>query len=644
AGALGEADAVVEVRKAFYIEPKLPLEVTAGDVIDVPVAMVNGTAQPLQVAFSASVGSGLALATKSGDHGGALAADGRGRDYVEIEARPWNGKVDVRFTADAGGARDEVRRTIPVVPLGFPMEVAAGGRLAPGGSVTQRVVIPESVEPTSIRADAVVYPTPLASLQEALARLLQEPCGCFEQTSSTSYPNVMVMQYLKTHPGADGAVVARAADLLDRGYKRLTGFECKTKGYEWFGTDPGHEALTAYGLLQFTDMASVYPVDAAMLERTRGWLLERRDGKGGFTHIQRALHTWAGPDVSDMYITWALLEAGIRENLEKEVAHAREMAAASSDPYVIALGANILLDARDGASDTLLAKLVPFQKEDGRIGGATTSVVCSGGEALDIETTSLAVLAWLRTPAHTAHVEKAMTWLTGVCKGGSFGSTQSTVLALRAVLAYDAAHATPKAPGTLVLSIDGAVIDEVPFTTASQGAIRFPAFAEALKPGAHAVELRMVGGSDMPYSLSVKYSALTPPSSDRCKVRLATALGKAEVREGETVDLSVELANATDQALPMAVAIVGLPAGLEARPERLKELVRSGQVDAYETRGRELVFYKTSMAAKERVKLALDLVAAVPGRYTGPASRAYLYYTAEDVAWVSGLGVRVARP
>ena len=35
--------------------------------------------------------------------------------------------------------------------------------------------------------------------------------------------------------------------LLD-GYKRLIGFETSTKGYEWFGESPGHEALTAYGI------------------------------------------------------------------------------------------------------------------------------------------------------------------------------------------------------------------------------------------------------------------------------------------------------------------------------------------------------------------------------------------------------------
>jgi uncharacterized protein YfaS (alpha-2-macroglobulin family) len=87
-----------------------------------------------------------------------------------------------------------------------------------------------------------VYPTPLANMTQALARLIQDPNGCFEQTSSTTYPLVMAQQYFTTHTGIDPATIQKSNDILARGYKRLIGFECKGGGYEWFGQDPGHEA------------------------------------------------------------------------------------------------------------------------------------------------------------------------------------------------------------------------------------------------------------------------------------------------------------------------------------------------------------------------------------------------------------------
>ncbi len=39
--------------------------------------------------------------------------------------------------------------------------------------------------------------------------------------------------------------------------------------------------------------------------------------------------------------------------------------------------------------------------------------------------------------------------------------------------------------------------------------------------------------------------------------------------------------------------------------------------------------------------LSVSLIAAVPGTFSGPASRAYLYYTEEDKQWVDGLGVEI---
>src|SRR5262249_143657 len=150
-----------------------------------------------------------------------------------------------------------------------------------------------------------------------------------------------------THTGVDPKIVKRAQDLLERGYKRLTSYECKELGYEWFGGDPGHEALTAYGFMEFTDMAQVFPVDGAMLKRTQSWLLSRRDGKGGFPRNPRALDTFGGapPEITNAYITWALSQAKVPD-LDTEVTALKKEAISTNDPYLLALIAGVLLDVR----------------------------------------------------------------------------------------------------------------------------------------------------------------------------------------------------------------------------------------------------------------------------------------------------------
>ena len=47
------------------------------------------------------------------------------------------------------------------------------------------------------------------------------------------------------------------------------------------------------------------------------------------------------------------------------------------------------------------------------------------------------------------------------------------------------------------------------------------------------------------------------------------------------------------------------------------------------------------MEPNGKVRVPLSLIAAVPGSYSGPASRAYLYYGDEDKVWVDGVKAQI---
>jgi len=643
-GTLGTGSIQIESVEPFYLEPKLPLEVTSGDEIKLPLGVVNATGTSLVDGKIEATGH-ESLQIESPVMPLSLQPLARIRKMMAIQVGPHNGPAEFTLTANAGPYADKVTRKLMVKPQGFPIEEGFGGLLVPGGTVSNDIKIPAELVPGSITTKAVVYPTPLANLTEALARLIREPYGCFEQTSSTTYPLVMAQQYFMSHQGIDPELVRRSNEALARGYDRLVGFECKSQGYEWFAADPGHEALTAYGLLEFTDMAQVREVDAAMLERTTKWLLGTRDGKGGFSRARRALHTWiVDAECANAYITWALLETGTKEDLSSEVDWIRKAAEKSDNTYVVALGANVLGLAGDtDGANRLLDKLAGKQTDDGSLKDATTSIVGSGGESLKIETTSLALLAWLKNPRYAANVEKAMKYLAEVCKGGRFGSTQSTVLALKAIVEYDKSRAKPKAPGSLQLVVDGKAVGEpAKFTKETQGAIELPDFAAAMTPGKHEIQVKMDGGSDMPYSIAVEYNTLKPASAEACKVHLTTKLRDTQIDEGAVTEAQVVVVNRTGKPIPTPVAIVGIPGGLEVRHDQLKELVKAEKIAAYEVLGRDVVLYWRSLKAEQRVELPISLVAAIPGTYTGPASRAYLYYTDEHKHWNDGLKVEIA--
>lgn len=640
AGAIGSGSTLLESVNPFYLEPKLPLEVTQGDRILLPVACVNTTSSALG-RVNMTVETKFSTNSPSPDQKLTLAAAARRRTLVELQAGAHNGPFDVTIAATAGPFSDRVTRRITVRPGGFPLEVAAGGLLDAGLTARHDIVIPADMVAGSFASKIDVYPTPLASMTEALQALIREPCGCFEQTSSTVYPLIMAQQYFLSHQGVPASLIEQSTEILNRGYDRLRGFECKSGGFEWFGADPGHDALTAYGLMEFTDMSAVRPVDPALLERTRTWLLSQRDGHGTFARKTHTYHVWlAEPEVSTAYNTWALLSAGVDANLSTEVNWIRNAAERTENTYVMALGANVLRLAGDSTA-ALLDRLAGKQTDNGSLNGATVSVIGSTGEALAIETTALAALAWLKDPSFTANVEKAIRYLAEQCKAGRFGSTQSTILALKAIIAYDQSRAFPKSPGQLDLVVDGRPVgNPVKFGVDTQGAISLPNLP-LLPAGKHSIEIRMTGGSQMPYSVAARFSRLKPDSAEACKLHLEVKLASQKLTEGAVTEARVVVVNRSNETVPTPTAIIGLPGGLEVRHDQLKELVKAGTIAAYEVLGREVVLYWRALLPEARVTLPLSLVAAIPGTYTGPASRAYLYYTAEHKQWTDGLRVEI---
>ena len=641
-GALGAGDALISSVEPFYIEPKMPLEASVGDVIELPVAMVNASDKNISQANLLVKGEGLNIQQVDSIK---LNAGERVRQIVRIKVDK-AGLFPLVISAAAGPFADRVTRTLVVKPNGFPVNVNHGGLVGPGNGFEVEVEIPTAIEGGSMVGVAKVYPSPLANMEEALNALLRQPYGCFEQTSSSTYPLVMAQQYFMSHQGVAPEKIAKAKSLLDQGYKKLIGFESKDKGYEWFGANPAHEALTAYGLMEFVDMAKVMPVDNAMIERTRNWLLDRRDGKGGFKRNDKALDSFgsAPAPTTNAYIVWSLLESGESPStLTVEIAAIKEQALKSEDSYVIALAANILYMANDpSAAQKLSQKLVDAVNTQGAVAKADTSITRSGGDSLAIETTSLALLAWLKEDARwAANTETSMKWLFERSQSGRFGSTQSTILALKAINAYDAARAKPKKAGTVQLLIDGEAFGKpVAFDKDSKGAIELPDFAASLTPGKHTLALRMNDGSEMPFALEVGYNSSLPVSSDNTLITVSTTLSTNKIIEGEPLEMQVSVSVGNEIA-PTPIAIIGIPAGLDVQHDKLKELVGADRISSYEVIGREVILYWRALQANETRDIPINLVASVPGSFAGPASRTYLYYTDEYKHWVAGQKVEV---
>jgi hypothetical protein len=287
--------------------------------------------------------------------------------------------------------------------------------------------------------------------------------------------------------------------------------------------------------------------------------------------------------------------------------------------------------------------------------GATASVTNSTGVALEIESTALAVLGWLKANEagqFRPNVDTACKWIGSKRSGnGDFGSTQSTILALKALIEFARTNKRPAEDGTVSVFVGGEKVGEKKFTKQEAGPIvvEIENPEKLLKDGKLSLEVKTDATQPYPCTASWECRTRLPNSSPDCPVKLATKLSKADVAEGDTVRLNVTLTNLKGTQNGMVTAVVGIPAGLKV-PEDMKQLKlltepkaegKRATVSYWEKRGRELVFYWHGLGDQETVEFGVDLIADVPGEYRGPASRVYLYYGAEHKFWADPVDVRI---
>ncbi|OGV87025.1 MAG: hypothetical protein A3K19_33110 [Lentisphaerae bacterium RIFOXYB12_FULL_65_16] len=639
AGQPGRGELVLDSRTQMHVAANVPVALSAGDELRLPVVVTNETDAELPVSGAIAVPACLVLPGGGKAFENATIPAHQAKTFhVAMAAKVGEGTM--LLTATSPAVTDRVTRHVAVAPVGFPSVESQSGYVT--DKETVKLVLPQSTVDGSIKATVRFYPSPLAAMQSGLESILREPYGCFEQASSATYPNVMVLQYLRRTGPHNAEVQKRAVDLIAKGYQRLVGFQCKSGGFDWFGREPAHEALTAYGILEFTDMAAVWGgVDEQVVERARSWLLSRRDGKGAFQHDPRSLDHFGGadPQVSDAYIVWALAEAGVT-GLEVELEQVVLNARTSGNPYQIALA--LLAKAKTEPSlppvvEELGEALRKCQGPDGAFQGKGASITGSTGHALTIETTALAIMAF-RVGADEA-ANRGLEWLVKQRTTGGFGGTQATILALKAI-----AGTGHSAAGVVSVSVNGAQKAEFNIKKGEEGVVTFPGLEELVHPGENTFLLSFAGNEKerVAYSVDVEYTTLTPKNSEEGPVRLDVTPGKSRLGVGDVIPVTLRLQNTSGKALPMTLARIGVPGGMRPEFKQLKDLQENGVVDFSETTPREVVLYFGSLPASARKEVVLNLRADVPGTFTGRASCAYLYYSRDVIWWAEPLRVQIA--
>lgn len=634
-GSLGRAEKNIFTQLPFSISLKTPSEFICEDIISLPIALKNNTEKPIGGLLNIIVPKGLQQLNSNNTAQTIMPGQGK-TIWINCKVMDAFQSEEINVEFAACGLNDRISKTIKAVPKGFPVQRSFSSQEQENEFEFET----SALVANSLKASVTIFPNVVSDLLKGVDGILQEPYGCFEQTSCTAYPNAMVLDYLKATESKDVKAFARATELLDRGYKRLTTFETSNKGYEWFGANPAHEGLTAYGIMEFVDMQKAgQQIDKTMLERTALWLMNHKDGKGGFLREQRALHDFGriSDEVMNAYIVYALSEANYTD-IKKEFESSYEKAMASNDAYLLALVANSAFNLNETKkAEQVLNQLLKLQLANGSMNGGSHSITYSQGQSLTIETTALTVLAILKsTKGNNNSLNSAVNFIVQSRQGsGTFSSTQGTILALKALTEYAKQSKKTAEDGELWVYVDGKRVAQQPFKAGETNAITVQQLEKHIRgEGLHKIKLKYVGVKNaLPYSLAVNWNTSLPPSQKECKMTIESQLASKQLKVGETVRLKIQLKNKTSEEVPSTIAIIGIPAGLSAQAWQLKELQEKHVFDYYEIKGNSVTLYYRGLEAEALREINLDLKAEVSGEFESPASCAYLYYTNEFKSW-----------
>lgn len=100
--------------------------------------------------------------------------------------------------------------------------------------------------------------------------------------------------------------------------------------------------------------------------------------------------------------------------------------------------------------------VVQSQSADGSFRNAKTSITRSCGKSLHVETTSLAVLSMLRVDPDqwSGEIKNAIDFLMHKMNGGYFGSTQATILAMKAFVEFMAVNGSQSGEAEFEVSLN----------------------------------------------------------------------------------------------------------------------------------------------------------------------------------------------
>jgi hypothetical protein len=650
-GALGTATSSLKVFTDFFVDLDLPVTLTQGDRISIPIAIYNYSGKPGKVCLKLQPEEWYGLDADNSEKTVDVESSRVGSSQYTIRANRI-GKFTLTLTARMDGVGGQTRndivvREIEVVPNGREQNLVFNGRLET--SVQHDLHFPANAIPDATTLFVRLYPGPLSQVIEGMDSILSMPGGCFEQTSSSTYPNVLALDYMKRTKKLTPEVHAKAEGYIANGYQRLLTFEVPGGGFSWFGQAPANKILTAYGLMEFNDMSKVSDVDPRLIERTRDWLASQQQGDGSWKPDTNFINEGAtnryNSDVLRItaYIAWSLANTGYKgPAIEKAKAYIESHSGAKLDNYTLAVVANFAQNYgkdRDFTRRSMQALIdARTQKDDQVFWTVEETSVYSTGESAAIETTGLAAQALLKWGEANEIVRKSLNFITSKKDAsGTWGTTQATIMALRALLLASQFSASD-VRGSVVVTLNGNLVETLTLSPENNDLLHQFVLKGIAAQQPNLVQLKFEGTGGLAYQVVGRYFTPWEEKPVTEPLSIDVTYDRTRLAQNDIATEKVTIRNNLKKTANMIMVDLGIPPGFDLLSEDLQAFkeksseTTSGRLEKFSLTATQAILYFDGLSSKQAVTFAVRLRAKYPIRAHTFQSRVYEYYDPAQTA------------
>jgi hypothetical protein len=572
AGEVALVEKQMQTFQPFFAELEPPKILTEGDEIALPVPVRNYTDKRQKVSVSMTENDWSSLLNGATQQIEIAPNNSQNAIFNFRAAAPVKeGRQKVTALA-AKGEGDAIEKPVTVKPNGKEI-VRTQSQLFRDNAAFE-VNFPASAFPNTRRAELKIYPNMLAHVAESVEGLLKRPYGCGEQTTSSTYPNLMILKIEKDLGKAiDAKTKTQAYVYLKEGYERLLNYQTPSGGFSYWGkTDAPNVALTAYVLRFLRDAKGFIEVDEKVIENAQSWLLKQQKADGSWQP------NYGDVDSLTAYVARLLaMHAGKNEEAKKSLGAGLEFLKKRlpeiKNAHVLANFALSAIASNDAeTAQTIAEKLnsLPQAAKESLFWTTDQTPFYGWGTTAQIETTALVMQVFLRLNENNKYAANLSGGLLFLLKNkdryGVWYSTQTTVNVLDALILLQKSNGDSKqnANEKAEIYLNGRKIQDFSVDLNSFSSPLFIDVSSYLTEPANRLEIKNGGANFIQAQIVAAHYLPWKDvlAEDSPHFDLRVNFDKTETKIGDEINCAVTIARKTSH-YGMILAEIGIPPGAD---------------------------------------------------------------------------------